>query len=29
MFFDLLVTWLNETPTDKAVTDLYDTNTGE
>lgn len=29
MFFDLLVTWLNETPTDKAVTDLYDTNTGD
>lgn len=28
MFFEHLATWINETPTNKAFTDLYDTVTG-
>lgn len=28
-FFKLLATWVNETPTNRPLTDLYDTITGE
>jgi hypothetical protein len=29
MFFNLLATWINKTPTDRGLTDLYSTSTGE
>lgn len=29
MFFKDLAVWINETPTNHALTDLYDTNTGD
>jgi Domain of unknown function (DUF1793). len=29
MFIDDLATWINETPTNRALTDLYDTISGE
>ena len=29
MFLQDLATWVNETPTNRALTDLYDTNNGE
>lgn len=29
MFIKLLATWVNETPTNRALTDLYDTQTGK
>lgn len=29
MFIKDLATWVNETPTNRAMTDLYDTITGE
>lgn len=29
MFFKDLAVWINETPTNRPMTDLYDTNTGD
>lgn len=29
MFFKDLAVWINETPTNRAMTDLYDTMTGD
>jgi hypothetical protein len=29
MFIELLANWINQTPTNRALTDLYDTVSGE